>query len=118
MPSIDTLITDASNRAGDTSALATAYLNGSMSQLQQMFAYPGITGASGVRDPNPPGPFVPATPPTLVEVALDTTGAPGMAPASDPLPYVMEGLQPAPVFTAPPAHDAAAPSPSGTGGLH
>ena len=100
MPSIDTLITDASRRADHTSALATAYLNGSMSQLQQMFAYPGITGASGVQDPNPPGPFIPATPPTLVEVFLDTTGAPGTAPAIDPLPHVTEGLQLAPVFTA------------------
>ena len=100
MPSIDTLITNADKRADDSTALATAFLDGSMLQLQSMYENPGLIGSSGVRDPDSPGGFIPATPPTLVEMVLDTAGAPEAPPVTEPLPEVMEGMQPPPTFTA------------------
>ena len=102
MTDIDTLIDAASTRAEATSALATAYLNGSMGQLQTMFGDPGLSGNSSVRDPAPPGPFAPAVPPMLVEIELDTAGAPGGVPEISPLPEVTEGIGSMPQFSAPP----------------
>ena len=100
--SIDGLITNAERRADNTLVFARSYLADAQGELLAMFANPGVVGASGVSDPTPPGAFVPAVPPTLVPTRLDTSGAPGEPEDPTPLPPVMDGIGPMPLFLEPP----------------
>lgn len=100
MANIEAIIADAGNRASEITAMATAYLQGSMGQLQSMYSDPGLSGTSFVKDPALPGPFNPATPPTLTEIQLDVSGAPDGAPSITTLPDVTEGIDAMPIFTA------------------
>lgn len=99
MANIEQIIQDAERRAQHSFDAVRIALAGATTELAALYANPGMVGKSAVTDPAPPGPFTPATPPTLTEVVLDTTGAPGEAPGTDKLPDVMEGLRERPKFS-------------------
>lgn len=98
--SLDDLISDAETRAQDNSDAARAYLNASVQELMGLFNNPGLAGSSSVRDPAPPKGFVPAIPPQLTDIGIDTGGAPGGPPTPDTLPGVTDGVGPTPTFQA------------------